>query len=297
MAQFSDEQGEDGSFQRQEDAFRDWVHTAEPDRYQLYVCKACPWAHRSWIVLRLMGLEHVIGLSFADPIRDHRGWAFREGDGHGPDPAEGFDFLAEAYRASDPDFNGRVTVPVLWDKREKRVVNNSEDDICRLWATTFRPLAQHPVELFPDDIADAQADLSKRIYEAVNNGVYQAGFAVTQVSYEKAYHALFDMLEELEIRLATAGPYLFGGRLVESDWRLFCTLVRFDVVYHGHFKCNRRRITEFPALQAYLELLYHHPGIAGTVDFDQIKRHYYLTHNDINPSGIVPAGPELDWTG
>lgn len=242
-----------------------------------------------------MSLDHVVSVGFADPIRDEKGWAFREGEGHGPDEAEGFAYLAEAYRATNADFSGRVTVPVLWDKQEKRIVNNSEDDICRMWCTTFKPLARHPVDLFPDDLKEQQGELSELIYETVNNGVYRAGFASSQKAYEEAYLSLFDTLERLEARLLSGGPYLFGERLVETDWRLFCTLVRFDPVYHGHFKCNKRRITEFPALQGYLERLYRLPGIPETVNIDHIKRHYYVTHDDINPTGIVPMGPDLNW--
>lgn len=231
MAQFPNEQSDDGSFDRQEDAFREMIETPEADRYHLYICKACPWAHRSWIVLRQMGLEHTVGLSFADPIRDERGWAFREGRGHGPDRAEGFQFLAEAYKASQPDFAGRVTVPVLWDKEERRIVNNSEDDICRMWATTFRPLAKHPVDLFPDDLTEPQTALSDQIYETINNGVYAAGFASKQEAYERAFNTLFTALDELEERLSDGGPYLFGKRLVETDWRLFCTLIRLSLIH------------------------------------------------------------------
>jgi putative glutathione S-transferase len=297
MAQFPDEQDDAGSFERQEDPFRDWVDESDAaaGRYHLYVCKACPWAHRTWIVLRLMGLEHVIGVSFADPVRDDRGWALREGDGHGPDEAEGFKFLAEAYRQNDPSYRGRVTVPVLWDRELRRVVNNSEDDICRMFSTSFKGLAEHPVDLFPPHLKSDQDALSELIYETVNNGVYRAGFATRQSAYEKAYRALFETLERLEERLAKRGPCLFGDLIVETDWRLFCTLIRFDVVYHGHFKCNKKRITEYPQLQAFLERLYRQEGVAGTVNFEHIKRHYYITHDDINPTGIVPVGPELSW--
>ncbi|MGE9297198.1 MAG: glutathione S-transferase family protein [Puniceicoccales bacterium] len=296
MAQFPDESGEDGSFERQEDAFRNWVEAdgefqPEAGRYQLYICKACPWAHRSWIVLRLMGLEHAVGISVADPIRDNRGWAFRDGEGLGPDTAEGFQFLSEAYHATDPSFKGRVTVPVLWDKQTRRIVNNSEDDICRMWAGAFKPLAKTPVDLFPADIASAQDELSSFIYDAVNNGVYEAGFAEKQSAYDKAVTKLFAALDRLETRLKEGGPYLFGERIVETDWRLFCTLIRFDAVYHGHFKCNIRRIIDYPQLQSYLERLYRQPGIVDTVNFDHIKRHYYVTHDDINPTQIVPQGP------
>ncbi|MBC2603609.1 glutathione S-transferase family protein [Puniceicoccus vermicola] len=296
QAQFPEESdGQGGSFERQEDAFRSTEVHPEPGRYHLYICKACPWAHRTWIVLREMGLEPVIGVSFADPIRDEKGWAFREGKGHGKDDAEGFSYLAEAYKASDPNFSGRVTVPVLWDKKEKRIVNNSEDDICRLLAKDFRDLASSPVDLFPEDLDKEQAALSQTIYEKINNGVYRAGFATQQDAYEEAFESLFQALGTVEEILSEGGPYLFRDRLVETDWRLFCTLVRFDAVYHGHFKCNRRKISEYPYLQMHLEQLYHRPGIAETVDFTQIKNHYYRTHNEINPTGIVPLGPELIW--
>jgi len=295
MAQFPDEANPDGSFNRQPDAFRDWVEEAEAGRYHLYVCKACPWAHRAWLTLRLMGLEEAVSVNFTDPIRDEQGWRFTEGRGHGPDEVEGFAFLSEAYVKTDPSFQGRVTVPVLWDKREKRIVNNAEDDICRMWASVFRPLAKHPVDLFPEAVAAEQEALSGRIYETVNNGVYLAGFASTQQAYEEAFEKLFATLEELEARLAAGGPYLFGERPVETDYRLLCTLVRFDLVYHGHFKCNKKRLVDYPALQAYLERLYRAPGVAGTVDAGHIQWHYYYTHDDINPTRIVPKGPDLPW--
>lgn len=300
MSQFPNEQGEDGSFKRQDDAFREFVgvdtdYPPVAGRYHLYLCKACPWAHRTWIVLRFMGLEDAIGTSFADPIRDERGWAFREGDGHGPDRAEGFQFLSEAYRATRCDFVGRVTVPVLWDRDRRRIVNNSEDDICRMLNDAFRPLARHPVELFPKALDAAQRSLSDAVYRDVNNGVYQAGFADNQDAYEEAVTRCFRALEDLEDRLGSGGPYLFGTHPVETDLRLFCTLIRFDVVYHGHFKCNLRRIIDLPNLQRFMERIYRHPAVTDTVSFDQIKRHYYVTHDDINPTRIVPKGPLLDW--
>jgi putative glutathione S-transferase len=243
-----------------------------------------------------MGLADIISVNFVDPIRDDEtGWAFREGDGHGLDDVEGFKFLSEAYRKTNRDFKGRVTVPVLWDKKEKRIINNSEDDICEMWAGVFKPLAKHPVDLFPEDLKDEQDALSQLIYDNVNNGVYEAGFASSQHAYSVAYKKLFDTLDQIEARLAADGPFLFGERIVETDYRLFCTLVRFDAVYFGHFKCNKKAINDYPALQTHLERIYHLPGVAETVNFDHIKRHYYYTHDDINPSRIVPLGPEQDW--
>ena len=301
-AQFPDEASEDGAFERQEDAFRDWVsadgstvYPAVAGRYHLYVSLACPWASRTVIVRHLKGLEPIIGLTVLDPIRDDRGWAFRDGPGFSIDPVEGFQFLREAYRAIDAAFKGRVTVPVLWDRITRRIVNNSEDDICRMFNDAFVKLGRAEPDLFPADIAREQAELSNFVYAKVNNGVYEAGFATTQTAYEKAARELFAALDQLEKRLADQ-RYLFGARIVETDWRLFCTLVRFDAVYHGHFKCNVRRILDYPSLQGYLLDLYQQPGIAATVNLDHIKRHYYYTHDDINPTRIVPIGPALDFT-
>ena len=301
-AQFPEEQNAEGSFERQEDAFRDFISTdpaavypVVADRYHLYISLACPWASRTLIVRDLKGLADTIGVTIADPIRDERGWAFRDGPGYSKDPINRFNFLSEAYAATDPDFDGRVTVPVLWDKVTRRIVNNSEDDICRMFNDAFRALAKSEVELFPKDIEDEHAKLSTFIHDEVNNGVYKAGFASSQQAYEKACRALFAALDELEARLATR-RYLFGSRNVEADWRLFCTLVRFDAVYHGHFKCNVQRIVDYPNLDGYLRDLYQQAGIAETVNFDHIKRHYYITHDDINPTRIVPIGPALDLT-
>jgi glutathionyl-hydroquinone reductase len=298
MAQFPSEQSESGEFERQEDEFRSRIgkeHPVEAGRYHLYVSLACPWAHRTLIVRHRKGLETAVSSSVVDPVRDERGWAFRKGPGHAPDPVNGFSFLSEAYRATDPAFEGRVTVPVLWDKQAGVILNNSEDDICRMFNDDFSTLANEPTpDLFPADLEKEQAELSQFIYERINNGVYRAGFATKQESYEKAVSILFEALDELENRLIGGGPFLFGERIVESDWRLFCTLIRFDPVYHGHFKCNIRRIVDYPALQRYLSTLYHQPGISETVNFDHIKRHYYITHDDLNPSGIVPLGPKMD---
>jgi len=302
ISQFPKEQSNDGSFERQEDAFRNWIeNTAEAefpavsDRYHLYVSLACPWASRTLIVRNLLGLQNVISMSVLDPVRDDRGWAFREGDGYSLDPINGFSFLSQAYAATNPNFDGRVTVPVLWDKVRGVIVNNSEDDISRMLNNAFKHHSTEGVNLFPSDIEKEHTELAEFIYDKVNNGVYKAGFASTQRSYEKPCRELFAALDVLEARLSQQ-RYLFGGRIVEADWRLFCTLVRFDAVYFGHFKCNLKRITDYPNLQGYLLDLYQQPGIAETVNMDHIKRHYYFTHDDINPTQIVPIGPELDFT-
>jgi putative glutathione S-transferase len=300
-AQFQDEQSEEGEFKRQEDAFRDWVSRegsarfpAVPGRYHLYISLACPWASRTLIVRNLRGLQDAIGVTVVDPVRDDRGWAFREGPGYSADPLNGFAYLSEAYLASDPGFRGRVTVPVLWDKGTRRIVNNSEDDICRMFNFAFEPGRADAPELFPSEIEAEHAELARFIYNNVNNGVYEAGFSTSQRVYERSARRLFAALDTLEERL-TRSRFLFpGGRVVEADWRLFCTLIRFDPVYHGHFKCNLRRILDYPALQGYLLDLYQQQGIAETVNMDHIKTHYYYTHDDINPTRIVPIGPALD---
>ena len=298
-AQFPEEQDDSGEFARQEDAFREWVradgstrYRPQPGRYHLYVSLACPWAHRTLIVRQVKQLERDVGVTVVDPVRDERGWAFRDGPGHSRDPVNDFEFLAEAYRASDPDFRGRWTVPVLWDRETRRIVNNSEDDIARMFNEEFAPREQG-MDLFPPALAREQDELSARIYERVNNGVYRAGFATSQGAYERAVRALFAMLDELDARLANR-RFLLGAQPVEADWRLFCTLVRFDAVYYGHFKCNLRRIVDYANLQGYLQDLFQQPGIAATVNFDHIKRHYYVTHTEINPTQIVPLGPLLD---
>jgi putative glutathione S-transferase len=241
----------------------------------------------------LQGLEEAVGMTVVDPVRDNRGWAFRDGPGFTRDPVNGFSFLAEAYRATDPHFDGRVTVPVLWDKKTARIVNNSEDDICRMFDHAFRFLATRDARLFPHEIAEEQDQLSQYVHDRINNGVYRAGFATRQAAYDRACRSLFAALDEAEARL-TNQRYLLGDRIVETDWRLFCTLVRFDVVYYIHFKCSLRRILDYPNLQGYLADLYQQPGIAATVNFDHIKQHYYLTHDAINPTHLVPIGPVLD---
>ncbi len=299
-AQFPKEQTPDGEFTRQEDNFRDWVtadgrsgYPAAKGRYHLYVSWACPWAHRTTIMRKLKGLEDVVGMTVVDPIRDDRGWAFRDGPGHSTDPVNGFQFLSEAYRATDPRYDGRVTVPVLWDKEAKRIVSNSDDDLMRMFNGEFGAFTSSRTDFCPASLRDEIDELNAFIYENVNDGVYRAGFATAQPAYEKAVRRLFDALDGLDGRLA-AQRFLFGSQPVETDWRLFVTLIRFDAVYHGHFKCNLRRIIDYPNLSGYLKDLYQYDGVAETVNLDHIKRHYYVTHDDINPTRIVPLGPELD---
>jgi glutathionyl-hydroquinone reductase len=308
------EQSASGEFQRQEDAFREWISNdgstpfpAEAGRYHLYVSLACPWASRTLIFRNLKCLESAISLTIVDPLRDEKGWAFRDPDKSEPgsdltklddfestDPINGFRYLSEAYHATDPKFEGRVTVPVLWDKKTKKIVNNCEDDICPMFNNVFNAFAKNKdVDFFPKEIEAEHAKLNDFLYDNINNGVYRAGFATRQPPYERACKRLFDALDEMEKRL-TNSRYLFGKRIVEADWRLFCTLIRFDVVYHGHFKCNLRRIIDYPNLQGYLLDLYQQPGIADTVNIDHIKRHYYMTHEEINPTRIVPLGPIVD---
>jgi glutathionyl-hydroquinone reductase len=298
-AQFPKEQAESGEFHRQEDAFREWVsndgstpYPAVAGRYHLYVSLACPWASRTVIFRKLKGLEDAIGITIVDPVRDEKGWAFRPER----DPVNGFEYLSEAYLATDPNFDERVTVPALWDKQTKRIVNNCEDDICRMFNDVFNEFARNRnIDFFPEEIEAEQTKLSAFVYDNINNGVYKAGFATRQRPYEISCRKLFEALDQLEDRFLKS-RFLFDNRVVETDWRLFCTLIRFDVVYYGHFKCNLRRIIDYPNLQGYLMDLYQQPGIAETVNFDHIKRHYYMTHTHINPTRIVPIGPILDLT-
>jgi glutathionyl-hydroquinone reductase len=297
-AQFPQEQAVDGSFERQEDTFDDWVtadgssdYPAQAGRYHLYVSLACPWASRTVILRKLKGLEAAIGMTVVDPIRDERGWRFTAKE---PDPINGWAFLSEAYFASDPGYDARVTVPILWDKERRRIVSNNDDNIMRMFGKEFDAFARNPeLDLYPRELRAEIDQLNGRLYETFNNGVYRAGFATTQAAYERAAYGVFETLDAMEERLANR-RYLFGPKPLESDWRFFVTLVRFDPVYYGHFKCNLRRIVDYKNLYGYLRDLYQIQGIAETVDFDQIKRHYYVTHDDINPTRIVPIGPLQD---
>jgi glutathionyl-hydroquinone reductase len=290
------EGGADGSFRRQQSAFRHWVSVDgatgfpldEPGRYHLYVARACPWAHRTLIGRRLMGLEDAIGVSYVDPIRDAHGWAFTGGEY--VDRRGDFRFLSEAYAATDADYDARVTVPVLWDTQQNVIVNNESADILRMLGSVFGELARHPVALYPAAVHDEIDALNQRIYTGVNDGVYKAGFATSQAVYEREVSELFVTLDQLDERLANR-RFLFGDAPVETDWRLFTTLVRFDAVYQIHFKCSVRKLIEYEHLWPYARDLYQWPGVAETVEFDEIRAHYYRTHPMINPSGLVAVQP------
>jgi len=297
-----DTKATDGRFVRKQSAFRDWVRAdgstafqPEAGRYHLYVSFACPWAHRALIFRKLKRLEAVISLSVVDPLMKERGWVFGSGSGCTPDSVNGASALHELYTLADPHYTGRVTVPVLWDRRSNTIVNNESSEIIRMLNTEFDAIADATVDFYPEELRQEIDAINEFVYPNVNNGVYRCGFATTQEAYEEAYHALFAALDELDRRLA-GSRYLVGDRITEADWRLFTTLVRFDAVYVGHFKCNRQRIADYPHLGGYLRELYQEPGIAETVDFDHIKRHYYVSHSNINPTGIVPLGPLQDLT-
>ena len=300
--QFPAETSADGAFVRQKYAFRDRITAdgssgfpAEAGRYHLYVSLACPWAHRAIIVRRLLGLEEAISMSVVDPVRDERGWAFRDGPGHTADPVCGFELLSEAYLRTDPDYTGRYTVPCIWDRVTGRLVTNNYPDITIDFETQFtRFHGPGAPDLYPGELRAEIDAVNAVVYADVNNGVYRAGFSTSQAKYEAAVDALFARLDWLEARLA-GQRYLVGGRLTEADVRLFTTLVRFDAVYVGHFKCNLRRLVDYPNLWGYARDLYQHPAFGETVDLDHIKRHYYLTHDQLNPTRLVPRGPLVDW--
>ncbi|HHL20492.1 MAG TPA: glutathione S-transferase family protein [Aliiroseovarius sp.] len=295
-----------GRFKRSQSQFRNWItpdgspgptgsggFRAAPGRYHLYVSLACPWAHRCLILRRLKGLESMITLSVVHWFMGEDGWTFAPGDGVIADPVAGAAFLHQIYTRADPHYSGRVTVPVLWDLERDTIVSNESAEIIRMFNSGFDGVGAAPGDYYPAPLRDGIDTLNARIYTTLNNGVYKAGFATTQEAYEEAVHPLFDTLDWLEARL-TSRRYLTGAQLTEADWRLFTTLIRFDAVYVGHFKCNLRRIADYPALSGYLRDLYQTPGIAGIVNMDHIKRHYYQSHVTINPSGIVPVGPVLE---
>lgn len=295
-----------GKFVRDDAKFRNWItadgknapsgkaYEAQPGRYHLYVSYACPWAHRTLIFRKLKGLEDMIGLSVVHPFMGRDGWTFRPGSGVVPDPIHHAEFLHQVYTAADPKFTGRVTVPVLWDKETRTIVSNESSEIIRMFNSAFDHLGAQPGDFYPEAHREEIHAINERVYHTVNNGVYKCGFATSQEAYEEAFGALFDTLEWIEQRLSEQ-RYLAGELITEADWRLFTTLLRFDSVYYGHFKTNLRRIVDYPNLWAYTRELYQVPGVRSTVHMDHIKRHYYESHSTINPTGIVPLGPALDF--
>ena len=291
-----------GEFVRRESQFRSRVTAdgasgfpAEQGRYHLYVSAACPWAHRTLIVRALKGLEEAISISIVHPLMLEHGWTFSDEPGCVPDTINGFQYLHQVYSKAQTDYSGRVTVPVLWDRKTGAIVNNESSEIIRMLNGEFNAFARWPaLDLYPEPLRADIDRVNELVYASINNGVYRCGFATTQAAYERAFDALFSALDAIEARLA-ATRYLVGGRITEADWRLFTTVVRFDAVYHGHFKCNLRRIADYPNLSNYMRELYQVPGIADTVNMDHIKRHYYGSHRRINPAGIVPKGPVIDF--
>ncbi len=292
----------DGRFVRVDTQFRGSITAdgssglpPEAGRYHLYVSHACPWAHRTVIVRKLKGLEEVISLSVVDHHMGDEGWWFSGNPGCIPDTVNGFHHLHQLYTKAKPDYTGRVSVPVLWDKAMGTIVNNESPEIIRMFNSEFDAFADASVDFYPKALRPEIDAVNELVYEHINNGVYKCGFAVTQEAYEEAFGDLFEALGEVEARLARQ-RYLAGRLITEADWRLFTTLLRFDAVYFGHFKCNLRRIADYPNLSNYLRELYQVPGVAETVNMDHIKSHYYGSHKSINPTGIVPKGPEIDVT-
>jgi len=311
-----------GEFRRQQSQFRDWVgidprvgaasdYAVEPGRYHLYLSLACPWCHRAAILRELAGLQEAVPISYLAPFRDERGWVFTgesftvpsrdDADGWGGryvDELHGWEFMSEAYSLSDPGFRARVTVPVLWDTVAGRIVNNESSDIIRMFYSpdSLGALsAGGPPDLYPQELSKEIEQINERVYETVNNGVYRAGFARLQGAYERAFRLLFDSFDWLE-GLLGARRYLTGERVTEADWRLFPTLARFDEVYNLHFRCNRRRLVDYPNMWGYARELHQWPGVARTVAMAQIKEHYYTTHDELNPKRIIPVGPAYDWS-
>ena len=302
-----DTEASGGRFVREDAGFRNWVTAdgsagptgvggfkAEANRYHLYVSLACPWAHRTTIYRKLKGLEDMISLSVVHPFMGDKGWTFAEGAGVIADPIVNASYLYEVYVAAKPDYTGRVTVPILWDKKINTIVSNESSEIIRMLNSAFDKVGATDVNFLPKALLAEIDTINEFVYSAVNNGVYKAGFATTEAAYKEAVVTLFDALDTLEARLADQ-RYLLGDTITEADWRLFTTLVRFDAVYVGHFKCNIRRIVDYPNLWGYLRDLYQVPGIAETVNIEHIKAHYYTSHANINPTRIIPVGPVLDF--
>ena len=306
--QWYDTKATGGRFKRDISRFRNWVTAdgragptgasgfeARPDRYHLYVSYACPWAHRTLIFRKLKGLEDMIPVSVVHWYMVENGWTFADGDGVVPDPIHDADYIYQVYQAADASYTGRVTVPVLWDKEKQTIVSNESADIIRMLNSAFDGIGATEGDYYPEPLREEIDEINARVYSTVNNGVYKAGFATSQEAYEEAVEPLFESLEWLDGRLSTQ-RYLLGDRITEADWRLFTTLLRFDPVYVGHFKCNRRRIVDFENLWPYVRDLYQVPGVADTVHMDHIKSHYYGSHDTINPTRIVPVGPDIDYS-
>ena len=306
--QWYDTSSTGGRFVRKLPQFRNWITSdgsagpsgtggfkAEPGRYHLYVSLACPWAHRTLIFRTLKGLEEMISVSAVHWFMADNGWTFQTGDGVVPDSVNGADYMYQVYTAAMPDYSGRVTVPVLWDKHNDTIVSNESPEIIRMFNSAFDEVGARAFDFYPQALRTEIDELNERIYESVNNGVYKCGFSTTQEAYEEAITPLFDTLDWLDERLSSR-RYLTGNTITEADWRLFTTLVRFDPVYVGHFKCNIRRIVDYPNLSGYVRDLYQQPGVSDTVNMEHIKNHYYASHESVNPSRVIPKGPEVDFT-
>ncbi|MEM7214122.1 MAG: glutathione S-transferase family protein [Pseudomonadota bacterium] len=306
--QWYDTKASGGRFVRKSPAFRNWITAdgaagpsgesgfkAETDRYHLYVSLACPWAHRTLIFRTLKGLEDMISVSVVHWYMVENGWTFDEGDGVIADSVNRSSYLYEVYTKAKPDYSGRVTVPVLWDKQTGTIVSNESSEMIRMFNSAFDAVGAKSADYYPEELREEIDTLNHRIYETVNNGVYRCGFATTQEAYEEALAPLFETLDWLD-GILSSQRYLTGSSITEADWRLFTTLIRFDPVYVGHFKCNIRRIEDYSNLAGYLRDLYQQPGIAATVNIDHIKNHYYASHDSVNPTRIIPAGPEIDYT-
>lgn len=306
--QWYDTKKSGGRFIRSDSQFRNWItkdgspgptgkggYKAEPNRYHLYISYACPWASRVLIMRTLKGLGDIISLSIVNPLMAENGWTFDRGPGVVGDPIINADYLHQIYTHVDPEYSGRVTVPVLYDKKTDTIVNNESSEIMRMLNSEFAGLTSNDYDFYPEELRTEIDEMNDFVYDNINNGVYKAGFATEQDVYEEEVTKLFDALDKLEEHFKT-NEYLVGGRITEADWRLFTTLVRFDSVYYGHFKCNLKRLVDYENLWRYTRELYTWPGVRHTVDFDHIKEHYYRSHGTINPNGIVPKGPEIDWS-
>lgn len=305
--QWYDTEGNGGRFIRQESQFRNWITSdgsagpsgeggfkAESGRYHLYVSLACPWANRTLIMRKLKGLEDFISVSVVNPLMAENGWTFEPEEGVIPDPVINANYLYEVYTHVEPEYSGRVTVPLLYDLKQNKIVNNESSEIMRILNSAFDEVGAKEGDYYPEELRSEIDEINDKVYPSVNNGVYKAGFATKQEVYEEEVTNLFNALDELEERLGK-NRYLVGDQITEADWRLFTTLIRFDSVYYGHFKCNIKQITDYKNLWRYTKELYNWPGIAETVNFKHIKEHYYRSHKNINPTGIVPVGPELDF--